>query len=59
MVQALALEGGLKDAGGGMLEDKGEDTNENGGGRLKLTGGSTFGLPPGPTCVVATRRDAG
>ncbi len=58
-MQALALEGGLMDIGGEMLEDKGEGTNENGGGRLKLTGGPTFGLPPVPTCVVATRRDAG
>ncbi len=59
MVKTLALEGGLKDAGGEMLEDKVEGTNENGGGRLKFTGGPTFGLPPVPTCVVTTRRDAG
>ncbi len=41
-----------------MLEDKGEGMNENGGRRLKLTGGPTFGLPPVPTCVMAIRRDA-
>jgi hypothetical protein len=58
-VQALALEFRLRDAGGETLEDEGEGTNENGGGRIKLTGGTTFGLPPVPTCVVATRTDAG
>jgi len=57
--EALTLEVRLRDIGGEVLEDNGEGRNENGGGRLKLTGGPTFGLPPVPTCVVATRSDAG
>ncbi len=56
---ALTLEVRLRDTGGEVLEDNGEGMNENGGGRLKLTGVPTFGLPPVPTCVVATSRDAG
>jgi hypothetical protein len=58
-VRALTLEGRLRDTGGEVLENEGEGMNENGGGWLKLTGGPTFGLPPVPTCVVTTRRDAG
>ena len=48
----------MSDKGGEVLEDEGEGLNEKGGRRLKLIGGPTFGLPPVPTCVVATRRDA-
>ena len=57
--RALTLGVRLRDTGGEVLEDSGEGMNENGGGRLKLTGGPTFGLPPVPKCVVATRSDAG
>jgi hypothetical protein len=42
-----------------MLEGEGEGTNENGGGRQKLTGEPTLGLPPVPSWVVADRREAG
>jgi hypothetical protein len=58
-VRALTLEGRLRDADGEVLENEGEGTSENGGQRPKLTSGPTFGLPPVPTCVVATRKDAG
>ncbi len=36
-MQALALKVRLRDAGGEMLEDEGEGTNENGGGRIEFT----------------------
>ncbi len=58
-MRALTLEVRLSDEGGEVLDEEGGGLNEKGGGRLKLTGGPTFGLPPVPTCVVATRRDAG
>ena len=42
-----------------MLAGEGEGTKKNGGGRWKLTGGPTLGLPPVPSWVVAERSTAG
>ncbi len=59
MASALTLESGLGQMGREMLEGEGEGTKTNGGGRRKLTGGPTLGLPPEPSGVVAERRTAG
>ncbi len=47
--RALALGFRLRLAGEQVLEGEGEGANTNGGGRWKLTGGPTRGLPPVPT----------
>ncbi len=57
--RALALEFRLRQAGEQVLEGEREGANTNGGGRRKLTGGPTRGLPPVPSCVVVERRAAG
>ncbi len=57
--RALALEFRLRQAGEQVLEAEGEGAYTNGGGRRKLTGGPTRGLPPVPSCMVAERRAAG
>ncbi len=47
--RALALGFRLRQADEQVLEGEGQGTNTNGGGRRKLTGGPTRGLPPVPT----------